>query len=308
MRMELIIASFMIILNCIPSMSVAGIGDILINEIELNPEGDDSGNEWIEIYNPGSEDVILTEYYLMNGGNQKFELSGLVKANGFKVVTFPSQFLDNENEIVSLFNADDVLIDKTPAKTDKPDWGSGDSKTWSRYPDGSDIWEFREGTAGKINKPEVIVNNDPIASFTMSPTSAKAGETITTDASNSKDPDGDNITYEWDWGDGSPKTSGITGTHAYSKAMYYTIRLTVEDELGLEDVTTKRIRIEASSADNNDDDSSDDLMMGCGAVILIVFAIFILVYLFRKKKTTVVTQSPVSEMKKKKKKKKRKKS
>ena len=46
---------------------------IIINEIELNPQGKDNGNEWIELYT--TEETDLTNYILKNNDNQTIQLN-----------------------------------------------------------------------------------------------------------------------------------------------------------------------------------------------------------------------------------------
>jgi len=57
----------------------------------------------------------------------------------------------------------------------------------------------------------------------------QVGEAINFDGSFSGDPDGDPLTYTWDFGDGSPEVSGVTATHVYHGAGIYTVSLTVSD-------------------------------------------------------------------------------
>ena len=47
--------------------------------------------------------------------------------------------------------------------------------------------------------------------------------------SDSTDPEGDPLTYEWDFGDGSPHSTVADPTHTYAAAGTYTARLTVDD-------------------------------------------------------------------------------
>ena len=75
---------------------------------------------------------------------------------------------------------------------------------------------------------------------TYLPPTADAGENqvvepdtvVTFNGSNSNDPDGGSITFEWDFGDGSPAdtTSGAIAEHTYSTADTYTVTLTVTDD------------------------------------------------------------------------------
>jgi C1A family cysteine protease len=57
------------------------------------------------------------------------------------------------------------------------------------------------------------------------------GESITFDSSNSIDPEGDIVTYEWDFGDGTNGT-GATPIHSYTAEGIYAVTLTVTDSQG----------------------------------------------------------------------------
>lgn len=84
----------------------------------------------------------------------------------------------------------------------------------------------------------------PIASFTASKTSVARGEVITLDAHTSLDPDGDAITtYVWDFGDGSPRFTGVIQTHSYSSLGSYTVRLNVTDARGSKGTITQVIAV-----------------------------------------------------------------
>ena len=87
-----------------------------------------------------------------------------------------------------------------------------------------------------------VVNNPPVASFTASKASAYAGETIIFNASRSYDPDGSIVSYSWDFGDGS-SGSGVTLSHAYSSSGTYTVTLTVRDNDGATNQTSKQILV-----------------------------------------------------------------
>ena len=78
------------------------------------------------------------------------------------------------------------------------------------------------------------------ASFASAPGAPEAGETISFDAAGSFDSDGTVVDYAWDFGDNS-FGSGITSTHAYEQNGTYTVKLTVTDNNGLEDIFTKNI-------------------------------------------------------------------
>lgn len=72
-------------------------------------------------------------------------------------------------------------------------------------------------------------NQPPRAEFTFSPENPRPGETVRFDATESVDPDGRIVQYNWDFGDGS-SANGVTATHAYTGDGVFTVTLTVIDD------------------------------------------------------------------------------
>ncbi len=71
-------------------------------------------------------------------------------------------------------------------------------------------------------------NQVPNAVAIASPTSGLLPLEVSFDASQSSDADGDNLTYSWDFGDGTTAT-GVTATHTYTVQENYNAVLTVSD-------------------------------------------------------------------------------
>lgn len=88
-------------------------------------------------------------------------------------------------------------------------------------------------------------NKAPQASFTASPQSSSAAPLeVSFDASASKDPDGDTLTFEWDVdGDGTFDYTGPTATHTYTELGAYSARLRVTDAGGKRALTSKTISV-----------------------------------------------------------------
>ncbi len=85
-------------------------------------------------------------------------------------------------------------------------------------------------------------NRTPVASATANPTSGAVPLLVQFDGSASSDPDGDSLTYEWDFeSDGNTDSTAVTVNHTYEQAGVYTAKLTVRDGKGGENSTTVRI-------------------------------------------------------------------
>ncbi len=89
-------------------------------------------------------------------------------------------------------------------------------------------------------------NGDPVASFSAS----TSGLNASFDASNSSDPDGDTLTYVWDFGDGAVGT-GVSPSHSYASAGSYDVSVTVDDGNGGSDVATETVTVEFVPGDGN---------------------------------------------------------
>ena len=74
------------------------VSAVRINEVELNPEGTDSGNEWIEFYS--EEEINFTNLKLIDGDGNEFLFN--LSFQGFFVYNFLTRWLDNDNNQDSL--------------------------------------------------------------------------------------------------------------------------------------------------------------------------------------------------------------
>lgn len=88
------------------------------------------------------------------------------------------------------------------------------------------ICHYPEGLVADAHRP-------PVVRLSVPP-QAQVGEAVTLDASASSDPDGDPLTYTWDFGDGTPptKTTFPRATYSYAKIGNYTPKVTVDDGRG----------------------------------------------------------------------------
>src|SRR2546425_460706 len=90
---------------------------------------------------------------------------------------------------------------------------------------------------------QVPVNAPPRAAFQFSPGTIYIGVGVTFDGSASTDPDGTIASFSWDFGDGS-LGSGVQASHGYARKGTFGIALTVVDNLGLSNRTTRAIAVQ----------------------------------------------------------------
>lgn len=90
-------------------------------------------------------------------------------------------------------------------------------------------------------------NQPPIASFTATPSQGSVPLTVAFDASASSDPDGSIVSYVWDFGDGGTD-AGVTTSHTYETSGTFTARLTVSDNRGASNATTRTIVVSSTSS------------------------------------------------------------
>jgi len=82
----------------------------------------------------------------------------------------------------------------------------------------------------------------PIAAFSVSPSPAYPQQTIRFDAGASYDPDGQIVSYHWDFGDGQTAT-GVLASYRYAQAGTYDVTLTIRDNDGGERTATTELSI-----------------------------------------------------------------
>src|SRR3989454_4782978 len=89
---------------------------------------------------------------------------------------------------------------------------------------------------------QVTVNAPPRVAFQFSPGTVYIGVSVLFDGSASTDPDGTIASYSWDFGDGSLGT-GVQASHGYARKGVFGVELTVVDNLGLTNRTTRGIAV-----------------------------------------------------------------
>jgi len=139
MKLEIIITVFAFLLVGTISYSanaqLESIADhVVINEIETNPPGNDaeSISEWVELYNPTSEEIYI-------GGWQIASTTGLektltipdgttIKPDQLLKFSYQIIWFDDLDERVELLDESGNVIDETPSITDR----ENDFTSWQR--------------------------------------------------------------------------------------------------------------------------------------------------------------------------------
>ncbi len=105
--------------------------------------------------------------------------------------------------------------------------------------------EVRMGETYACVAPDasVVVNQPPMADFSISQPTGIAPHNITFDGSSSSDPGGTVVAYSWDFGDGSPSLSGAVVSHTFTAIGELTVTLTVTDDLGLQHSLSQKITV-----------------------------------------------------------------
>ena len=142
--------------NDADDMSSVTEGDsIMVNEVELNPRGNDLEEEWIELYNPTAVDVNISDFEispLFQSPTIELPPDAVIEAGETYVIELDRPMLSNTGESLVLANATGDIQDRTPSLVDKSD----DDRTWQRIPDGNNEWQFVEDTLDNLNDPDTL--------------------------------------------------------------------------------------------------------------------------------------------------------
>ena len=189
-------------------------------------------NHWFEVFNNNQTYVLIdynTDLKYYDGQN-----TGLI----MNLIT--DQWYLIELKIYPTLNSYDVYVDNQFKLT---------CLFWlhSGFQNNFRIGDRAEGSTDKgeaywdnfmIIQNQSVPNNPPYPPYIDGPTNGKPGDTLTF-TFNAVDPDGDDVRYHVDWGDGENDTTSfeesgndVTASHSWSKSGYYTIIAKAEDEYG----------------------------------------------------------------------------
>ena len=110
-----------------------------------------------------------------------------------------------------------------------------------------------KNTAGLTDSSTQSVTVDappkaPTAKLSVAPSTGTAPVQVSADASGSTDPQGQTLSYAFDFGDGTTTgtQAAATANHTYTAAGSYTVKVTVKNTAGLTDSTTQTATVQAA--------------------------------------------------------------
>ena len=251
-----------------PASSAPMADDLVITEIMYNPKiVNDSKGEWFEIYNPtnqefdlqgcifkdnGKDDFTISEqlliqpqkYLLLGRNNNTSENGGMqldFTYSGFTLANTEDEIIIvcNEQEIDRVeYSKEKSFPDKEGYSISLADFKLNNNLGENWCLSTSSFGQGDKGTPGKKNDscqtekketppPQAPSNLPPVAEAGPDQ-KGLVGEELQFDASKSYDPDQDNLTFYWDFGDGQT-AQGKQVSHIYNKPNVYLVILTVDD-------------------------------------------------------------------------------
>ncbi len=132
--------------------------NVVINEVDINPPGNDSSSisEWVELYNPTDSDIDIGNWEIASTTVLKKTMTlppgTIIESGQFLTYSYQTVWFTDIGESVELRDQNGLVVDKTPVLSDT----LNDFKSSQRIFDGfdldsSDDWKFVTSTAGSSN-------------------------------------------------------------------------------------------------------------------------------------------------------------
>ncbi len=157
-NLSIVFSIFLLAGIIVPAYAQTSPDNVVINEVDLNPPGDDSSSisEWVELYNPTDSDIDLSGWEIASTTVLKKTMTishgTILEPGQFLTYSYQTVWFTDSSESVELRDENGIVIDKTPVLTDI----QNDFTSWQRIYDGYDLdssndWKFVTSTAGSSN-------------------------------------------------------------------------------------------------------------------------------------------------------------
>jgi len=148
---------------------------IVINEVDINPPGNDSSSisEWVELYNPTDTTIDIGGWQIASTTVLKKTFTipqGVsIESGGFLTFSYTKVWFTDVSELVQLKDRNGVVVDQTPRISDL----KNDYYSWQRNFDGFDTdsdgdWSFNTSTPGSSNGKLDVAKDDETVSISVS--------------------------------------------------------------------------------------------------------------------------------------------
>ncbi|SMP72239.1 Dockerin type I repeat-containing protein [Neorhodopirellula lusitana] len=224
-----------------------------------DPDEAGAFEDWIEIYNPGTEAVDLSGMYLTDDFTDPTQWSfadGMsIAAGGYLLIwadgdtdqgdSHAAFKLSSSGEAIGLYNTDGATV------IDSVEYGEQTTDvSYGRFPETSDTFVFlSDATPGAVNVNEVDTNVAPVADA-GGPYTAQVGDTLTVSAAGSTDSDGSIVSYAWDLDDDGlyDDATGASTSFAATSVGTFTVSVQVTDDDGSTSIDTAEVTVSAVPA------------------------------------------------------------
>ena len=196
MNFPLLFSILFLIVLVIPASAQSPPNDVVINEVDINPPGNDSANisEWVELYNPTNSEIDLSGWKIASTTVLKKTMTiptgTIIEPGKFLTYSYQTVWFTDVGESVELRDDIGNVIDKTPLISDL----QNDFTSWQRIYDGYDTdstndWKFETSNAGSTNGQQNLdeVQEDVSVTLTTDRSTYLFGQTVVVSGSVSEE-------------------------------------------------------------------------------------------------------------------------
>ncbi len=200
---------------------------VKINEIYPNPPGSDSEDEFIELHNTSAEAVDITNWKLGDGSSKRYIIKeGTIAPGAYLVMkrAMTGIALNNSGgESVGIYDPNGAIVEQAQYTS-----SASEGESWAKKEDGSWAWTT-DVTPSEMNK---IAGKSaaPIIAIDVN-TEVAVEELVKFDASDTTDPDAEDMIFVWSFGDNGTDEGDVV-EHAFMDEGTYTVTLVVNDASG----------------------------------------------------------------------------